>query len=135
MTQDIVKKNKINIIKHIFVFVFCLFIIFLLSIPLSKKLTKQYGVNEEIKKLEQEIAQEEARNYELKKMLEFLNSEEYIEQEARTSLNYKGEGETVLVVQDKKDEVIEKKQEGQGKDEKIVVNENNFKKWKRYFFN
>jgi len=111
-------------------------LILLISIPLAKNLTKRYHVNKEINDLEEEITELEEKNMKLEELLTYLDSDEFIEEQARLKLGLKREGEEAIVVQglDAGNTVNNelnyriKGMDGKGKEEK------NSKKWLNYFF-
>jgi cell division protein FtsB len=95
------KKSKFGpLLTQIFFTILAVSLILAFSFPLSKKLKKQYTINKEIKQLKEEINEEESRNTSLKKFIEYLDSDQYTEEKARTNLNYKNENEVVVVVKD-----------------------------------
>ena len=69
-----------------------------ISIPLARNVSKQYKINNEIKELETEIARLESKNTELKKLMDYLESDQFIEEQARLNLSYKKVDESVVVV-------------------------------------
>jgi cell division protein FtsB len=82
--------------KTFFVLVLALFI--LLLIPLSKNISARFRINQEIKGLEAEIASTQNKNNDLNKLITYLNSDQFVEQQARENLNLKKEGEEVVVL-------------------------------------
>lgn len=135
------KKSKVSpSLIQIVLTIVSLALIIGLSIPLSKKLKKQYSVNKEIKTLKEEIEQANTKNSELKKFIEYLNSDQYIEEKARTNLNYKNQDEKVIVVKDNitKNKNSEKESFAYSSN-KIRIFEStkikNVKNWINYFFN
>lgn len=93
-------KTKISSIifsaKTFFVLVLAVFI--LLMIPLSRNISARFRINQEIKGLEAEIASTQSKNNDLNKLITYLNSDQYVEQQARENLNLKKEGEEVVVL-------------------------------------
>lgn len=73
-------------------------IIILISLPLVKNLSQRHKINQEIKELEQEIAQMENKNIDLNKFVSYLESDQFLEEQARLKLNLKGQGENVAVI-------------------------------------
>lgn len=93
------RKKRINIFSSpVFLIFIGMVLLALILIPLSENIRKEYGVNKEIKQLEEEISSLQTRNGELKELLGYLESDQYIEAQAREKLNYKEEGEEVFVV-------------------------------------
>lgn len=92
---------------------------------------RNYQIEKEIESLKSEIGAMEKNNYELSKLVEYYNTEEYKEAEARKRLGVKKEGESVIIIKPgAQSEVMEK-----GGVE-IINNDNypNYLKWWNYFF-
>lgn len=113
-----------------------LIIIISIAIPLIKNLNKQHQINNEIKGLEEEISQLENKNLQLKNLTEYLGSDEFVNEQARLQLNYRAEGEEVVVIKSKEEP------SAQSTDNKEKIMYNNKKKtrsnpsrWWNYFFN
>lgn len=136
------KKRKENKIKNFFknpktVMVLCFLILFFLSFPLIGKLKKEQQVNKEIKSLKEEISEIEGENRELDKLIEYLESDQFLEEQARLNLGLKKEGEEVLVIKEGREEGrvagISENGEESGKAETKTEVSNPIKWW-RYFF-
>lgn len=142
-------RKKRNLFKkfflsQVFITILGLVVIFLISFPLAKKVSKQYKVNKEIEDLKNEIAEVENKNSDLKKLLTYLDSDQYIEEQAREKLNYKKEGEEVVVIKNNSDD--NKQIKDLSLDSENVYNvkginssaenkkEYNYQKWVKYFF-
>lgn len=117
--------SKIFLLIGIVVLGFLLF-------TLGKKFLEGREIENEIKTAEEEIARLEAKNSELDELLGYLNTDAFLEQEAREKLNLQKEGESVMVIP-----------EGVGKEEekRLTVatgsggtKENNPEKWWNHFF-
>jgi cell division protein FtsB len=93
--------NKSRKIKPIVFTVIGMLILIFLSYPLSKNLSQQYRISNEIKKLKDEISNVENNNSQLKKMIDYIGSDQFIDKEARLNLNYKKDGEQVVVIKGK----------------------------------
>ena len=78
-------------------------IVVAISMPLAKNLSKQYKVNKEITQLSQEINDLDGKNEELKNLIDYLETDQFTDQQARLNLNYKKNGENVLVIKSKDD--------------------------------
>lgn len=131
--------NKIKIMLQLFFTLVAIIIIFFLSIPLSNKLKRQHGINDEIKILKQEIEMNKQKNSELKEFVEYLSSDQFVEEKARVNLNYRKEGESVVVIKDN-DEDLEKLNNDfvYSSNVKTEEKEEKFKNlhnWIDYFFN
>lgn len=104
---------------------------FVFGPALGGEFYRNYQIEKEIGSLKGEIAAMENNNYELSKLVEYYNTEEYKEIEARKRLGVKKEGESVAIIkQGVQSENIE-----QGGLE-IINNDNypNYLKWWNYFF-
>lgn len=118
-----------------------LFIVILISIPLVKNIKKQLNVNEEISTLNQEIVDLEKRNTELKDLISYLNSDQFTEEQARLNLDYKKEGEKVVIIKGDDTEQANSPAlksvysiKGLGTDKEAKI-ESNVNKWINYFWN
>lgn len=132
------KKIKTEIIRQILISLIGLFIIFLISIPLAKKITKQYRVNNEMRELENEISGLQKKNEELKNVIDYLKTDEYVKNRAKLDLNFREEGEEVVVVKDLNIVENETTDEIISIDDKIAKDNNNLsnpQKWLNYFIN
>jgi cell division protein FtsB len=121
-------------------------VIALIGTPLYKNLTKQININREIESLDREIISLEKKNTELKGLISYLNSDEFVEEQARLNLNYRKDGEEVLVLKDRTADSGSMNQSEtpsrtslytvKGLDDSQVVNKkSNIEKWFEYFWN
>lgn len=142
------KRNNSAIIKFLFsrniLTVIGLAVIILISVPLAKNVSQRYKVNQEIGELESEINELEKQNTNLKKFVDYLGSDQFVEEQARLNLGLKKEGEEVAVVKLKSAE----SQSGENNQGGGAVNSDisgaqsdgkpaivgNPKKWRDYFF-
>jgi cell division protein FtsB len=76
-------------------------ILLAISVPLARNVSQRYRVSQEVKELEQEINRLEKKNSELKNLINYLQSDQFIEEQARLNLNYKKEGEKMVVIKEK----------------------------------
>ncbi|PIR12715.1 hypothetical protein COV49_04510 [Candidatus Falkowbacteria bacterium CG11_big_fil_rev_8_21_14_0_20_39_10] len=109
-----------------------LLIIVLISIPLAKKVSKRYVIDEEIKGLETEIQELGEKNKDLKEFITYLESDQFLEEQARLNLNLKKPGEEVVVIQENLDQGAEAENLALSEGKK---NRSNPEKWLAYFFN
>lgn len=73
-------------------------VLVLLAFPLWKNLTERYRISAEISDLEAQIGKTENKNLELQKLIDYLGSDEFVEEQARESLGLKKSNEQVYVV-------------------------------------
>lgn len=59
------------------------------AVPLTKNYRQKRVINREIKSLEAEVTQLEHKNSSLQQVLDYMQSDQFVEEEARTKLNYK----------------------------------------------
>ncbi|MBD3248157.1 hypothetical protein GF382_02605 [Candidatus Falkowbacteria bacterium] len=100
------RRKKSNIIIRILfnpkTFALGLLAVFIaISIPISKNISKKYTIDQEILDLESEISKLESSNKNLKKIINYLESDQFVEEQARLSLGLKKPGEEVVVVDTK----------------------------------
>lgn len=108
--------------------VFLVIVLIIVIIGLGRESYRYFRVNQEIKNLENKIANLEGRNEELLKMEEYFHSDEFLEREARLKLNLIKPGEKLIIIK-QSGEINEEK------NEKIVAEEiSNVQKWWNYFF-
>lgn len=84
--------------------VFLLLIVVLLSIPLYNNYHRRQKINREISDLEAEIKLAENKDTKLQKLIKYLESDQFVEEQARLNLNMKKPGESVAVVKDSLDQ-------------------------------
>ena len=60
----------------------------------------QYQVNQEIDELEDEINRLDKKNQELENLIEYLETDQFVDRQAREGLNFKKPGEEVVVIKD-----------------------------------
>jgi len=105
MRKRVGKHNFGKIFFHpIFISVIGFCILVYITIPIVRNAQKQKKLNNEIKELEKEVTRLDGNNTDLKKMINYLNSDQFVLEQARLNLNYKKENEEVVVIKDKADE-------------------------------
>jgi cell division protein FtsB len=116
--------------SQIFFTLLALALLVMILIPVYKNWQDRQVIDREIAEIEKKMNEYENSNQELRQMLDYLESEESLEAQARLNLGLKRPGEEVVVI---KTETEEKN---------IVNNINNIKEelsnpkiWFRYFFN
>lgn len=99
-----INKNKKNFVHRLivdkkFLTFLGLVIIILICIPLVKNISNRYRINNEIKELKKEIINLESKNSNFKDLISYLESDQFVEEQARLKLNLKKEGENVVVIE------------------------------------
>ncbi len=100
----------------------------LILFPLAKTYSQRKLVEQEINEVKKEISDFESKNQELKEMINYLQSDQSLEEQARLNLNLKKPGETVIVINEKKIATSTVNTDDEAKDF------SNLKKWWYYFF-
>jgi cell division protein FtsB len=108
-----------------------LIILVLLSVGLGKRIIEQRGVRQEIAALEKEIENLENKNRELSELLKYLNTDSFLEEEARLKLSLQKPGESVVIIPEK--DLLNKTQVENFKNE-TDRKDTNLHKWWNYFF-
>ena len=113
------------------IFGLVMLVLIVVSLPLVKNFRKKTSVDSEIAKLEKEIIEVDSKNQGLKKLIAYLESDRFVEEEARLKLGYKKPGEEVVVIKRPEDRglVIV---DGVSDLEKDMTNP---QRWWKYFFN
>jgi len=111
-----------------------LIILVLISIPLVKKINQKYRIDQEIKDLEREIVELENNNTNLKEVVDYLESDQFVEEQARLQFGLKKEGEEAVVIKiEEAEQQQTNERTGNLTGGKIIFN-NNLGKWFSYFF-
>ncbi len=84
--------------KKVFAIIALVFLLLIL-VPLAKNYNRKRIVEKEIADIQQEIAEFEAKNRDLKEMVDYLQSDQSLEEQARLNMGMKKPGETVAVIQ------------------------------------
>lgn len=111
-----------------FFVVFCLFLFIFILFGLAKGMLRSHKVSAEVSQLETEINRLEKQNQDFDQLVKYLNTDTFIEQEAKLKLGLKKANENLVIIPDS--EIPDK--------EDIVVNlenKSNPEKWWAYFFN
>jgi cell division protein FtsB len=111
-----------------FFVVFCLFLFIFILFGLAKGTLKSHKVNAEVGQLQAEINRLESQNQDFEQLVKYLNTDTFIEQEAKLKLGLKKENENLVIIPDSE---IPVKGNLAIKDE----NKTNPEKWWAYFFN
>jgi len=110
-----------------------LVLIVLISFPLARSISKRYQINKEIKDLDKEIGEVETQNKDLKQLINYLESDQFVEEKARLNLGLKKEGENVVVI--KETALANSDSTAEENKAASLKNFSNTKKWWNYFFN
>ncbi|MFH1192030.1 MAG: septum formation initiator family protein [bacterium] len=114
-------------LKGVLAIIVVLISLFLVS--LIKETYRNYKVNKEIEKLRSDIEVLRNENSELNYLIDYLNTDYFVEKEARVKFGLKKNGEKVFNIEgNMKDEQLENKSENSLEDI------SNIKKWRNYFF-
>lgn len=101
----------------------------LVAIGFARAYYQDYRVRQEIKTLQQEVKSLEKKKFESIQLLEYVASDRFVEEKARTELNLKKPGENVVFVKD-----IEVRNDNMdGLDPEDSAQLNNITKWWYYF--
>ncbi len=73
-------------------------ILVLIGVSFGQETVRKYQVEHEIKKLQEQVDTLEHRNTELAQLIDYFQSDQYKERQARTRLGLVKEGESILVV-------------------------------------
>jgi cell division protein FtsB len=73
-------------------------VIILMSFPIARNISQRHRVDEEIRDLQKEIVMIENKNTELRKLIDYLDSDQYVEEQARLNFGLKKQGEDVIVI-------------------------------------
>jgi len=112
--------SKFFLIVFVVLFVVVLF-------ALAKGTIKSHKVNGEIADLENDIKRLENENQEFTQLIDYLETDSYIEQEAKITMGYKKEGENLVIIPSEEFNTADKQTEE-------VDNKSNPAKWWAYFF-
>lgn len=114
-----------------------LMIIALIGYPFAKKINQQRLLNKEIKELEAEAQRVANKNKELTGLIDYLQSDNFLETEARLNLDLKKPGEKVAVIKGAQEQPVDLKTSAfniPGLDKETPVIVSNPQKWWVYFF-
>ena len=109
------------------IFSFFLLILLVFSfIKVSKEVLLRYEINKEIKDLEGQLSDLEGKNKKMEQLVAYLNTEGYVEKQARLKLNLSKPGEKQIFLSDS---------EAVNETEQAADDAPNMMKWFNYFFN
>ena len=111
-------------------FIFGLLVIFILVIiAAGREGYRNYKINQEIRNLQDKIEALQKSKEELAEMEKYLQSDEFLEKEARLKLNLIREGEKLVIIK-RSEESKSEEAKSEEKNERI----SNIQKWWEYFF-
>lgn len=132
------KKEARSWIKQLLTTLFLLVLIASVAWPLSRRWLKGNEVNREIAGLEAEITDLNKRNSDLRRLIDYLESDQFVDEQARRNLNLKKPGEEVVVIDDGSEAAVRPEQEEIYRLASELPKEKkpaNPVKWFEYFFN
>lgn len=95
-------KRKHAVIQDVFFsklsFAICICILVFVSVGLFKGMVQSRSVVDEIADIKEEIISVEKRNAEYEELIKYLQSDEFVEQEARLKLGLKKPGEAMVII-------------------------------------
>jgi cell division protein FtsB len=111
-----------------FFVIFCLFVFLFILFGLAKGTIRSHKVSAEVVQLQTEINRLENQNQDFEQLVKYLNTDTFIEQEAKLKLGLKKENENLIIIPDS--EIPTK-----GDIAANVKDKSNPEKWWAYFFN
>ncbi len=102
--QERRKERVFKILTSRYFFVGAILVLFLLSLGVVKKMARDYTIDAEIDRLKAEMQGLEKTNNEFSDAVEYLQSDRFIEDEAREKLGMRKSGESVIVITNEKEE-------------------------------
>jgi len=112
-------------------FIFGLLIVFVFLLIVSgREAYRNYKINQEIKSLQRKIDELRKSSEELSELEKYLQSDEFLEKEARLKLNLIKDGEKLVIIKRSEEETSS----GEQKPEVEIKNIPNILKWWEYFF-
>ncbi|MEI8361580.1 MAG: septum formation initiator family protein [bacterium] len=87
-------------------FVIFLLILISIAVPLVRNINNRHRINQEIKNLEAEVKLTENKNGDLNKLIAYLESDQYLEGQARMNMGLKKDGEEVVVVKGLENRIV-----------------------------
>ncbi len=87
--------------KQFFITLLLVALVAVFAVPLTKNWRQKHEIDKEVADLEAQVNELEHKNSSLKQVLDYMKSDQFVEHEARTKLNYKKPGEDVVVIENK----------------------------------
>ena len=105
----------------------------LIGIALADSWSNKSAVDEEISALKAEAEKAEAQNSQFKKMLSYLESEQFVEEQAKLKMGLKRPGEKVAVITESLATGSEADQVASATPDKISFGQARWQRWLEYF--
>lgn len=110
-------------------------IIIMFGIPLIESINQRDQVESEISEIEQEIEDIRSENRDLENLIEYLESDQFLEEQARLNFGMKKKGESVVVVTENgKVAGASSASSDISNTEEAESASSNYRKWFNYFF-
>lgn len=120
-------------LKAKIIFATCLIILLVVGVGLAKSWQRDNKVDQEISGLNSNIKNLEKDNLELKELVEYFNSDAYIEEKARIDLGLKKAEEKVVIVGNQREQGLNNFDKNSSRVN--LEDLSNPEKWWLYFFN
>lgn len=101
-----------------------------LIVNLSRDIARLLRSGKQVEKAQRKVEELKREHEELVKRKEYLQSPEFIEEEARNKLNMSREGETIVILPPNVEELVGFLEEETGEEEQLP----NWKRWWKLFF-
>lgn len=115
-----------------------IFFIIIFSIGISKRMARKSQINKETQELQAEIGRLAENGKELNDLLAYLNSNDFLEEEARTKLGLKKDGEQIVIINNSNSNKSEDAKTNNSSPRVYrsaePVQKSNPEKWRDYFF-
>ncbi|MBI4117815.1 MAG: septum formation initiator family protein [Parcubacteria group bacterium] len=130
-------KERHNVLYRFFssgiLFVFCIVLLLFISYSLIREYVRKNSVGREIDELKKQILSLETDTGHLSKMVQYFQTQSFIEDEARLNLGLSKPGESVLIIPQKTKEEMAEIDPQQRIENKNFPDQNNPEKWLHYF--
>jgi len=126
------EKRYKNFFRSKLVLFFLIFIFFMISFYATGSLYQNYQIRKEIAILDKKIAELNDKNEELKLSENKLTDSDFIEREARLKLNFKKDGEELVIFTEdpySSNPKENKEERRSGEEKKHIFDSDNVKKW------
>jgi len=100
-----------------------------ISVSMLRELKRKQSIQKDILALQQELVETDANNSRLENFIEYLQTDEYAELEAKKRLGMKKPGEEVLLIT--REDILSADESA----DDMTITKTNWKKWWDYFFN